>query len=147
MGNNTRKPVPSLEEIAEKATSTVEDVLLDQEVGASITGNDGVEKVLVSKEWLTGLERDLEDLQIRLKYAERPVLTKVKDAVVENKRKIVLVGSTVAALGAAAFAVTHRDEIAHKLEETAEVVAEKTEHTADEVKKDARQARTGSRTK
>lgn len=140
MGNNSRRtPVPAVEK-ADIKDAAVEALLEDKEIGATITGDDGVEKVLVSKEWL-------EFVEYRLARAERPVLTKAKDFVVEHKRPFVLAGSTVLALGTAAFVATHRDVIAEKLEETAEVVAEKTEHAANDVKQDARQARTGSRTK
>lgn len=121
MGNTTRRtPVPSIEEIVETAVNKAEDV-----------ADDGVEKVLVSKEWL-------EEITTRLERAERPVLVKAKEAVVNHKRKLVIAGVTVASLSAAAFAVTHRDLLAEKLEETAEVVAEKTEDTADKARHEAR---------
>lgn len=98
--------------------------------------DDAVEKVTVSKEWLDGLET-------RLARAERPVFAKVKDAVVNHRRHLVLAGVTVATLGAAAYAATHKDILLEAVEETSETA----EHGAQGVKKTARKARTGSTTK
>jgi hypothetical protein len=132
MGNThaRRTPVPSVEEL--KTGKLVSDIDgKEYEVGTTVVGEDGVEKVLVSKEWL-------EEITTRLERAERPVLVKAKEAVVSHKRKLIIAGATVASLGVAAFAATHRDLLAEKLEETAEVVAEKTEDTADKARHEAR---------
>lgn len=99
--------------------------------------DDTVEKVEVSKEWL-------EDLMTRLERAERPVRVKVVDSIKENRRKLVIAGVTVTALGAAAaYAVTHKED----LELVTEKASEAVEHKANDVKQDAREARTGKRTK
>lgn len=115
--------------VAEKVTDAAEEVV-----------DDTVETVSVSKEWL-------EDITARLERAERPVLVKVKDVVVTNRRKLALAGTTVLALSAAAYVVTHRDEVFEGLEHATEATAETVELGAQSVKKDARKARTGSTTK
>lgn len=98
--------------------------------------DDTVEKVTVAKEWL-------DDLETRLARAERPVLVKVKDAVVTHKRQLVIAGVTVATLSAAAYVASHKDLLLEAVEETSETA----ELGAQGVKKTARKARTGSTTK
>lgn len=127
--SNTDKVQKVVGEVVEKT----------EDIGTSIV-EDGVEKVLVAKDWLAEIES-------RLERAERPVLAKVKDAVVSNKRKLILTAGTVVALGAAAYAVTHKDELLEGTQLAVETTAEKAELAAQDVKKDARKARTGSTTK
>lgn len=115
--------------VAEKVTDVTDEVV-----------DDSLETITVSKEWL-------EEITTRLERAERPVLVKVKDAVVSHKRQFVLAGTTVLALGTAAYVVTHKDEVIGALEHTTETAAESVELGAQDVKKTARKARTGSTTK
>lgn len=122
MSGNVRRTAAAAEEKVEEALDTVVD--------------DTVATVTVSKEWL-------EDLEERLAKAERPVLVKAKDAVLNNRRRIVLGATTVAVLGAAAYVATHKDTLLEGVENTAEA----TEHGVADVKKTARKARTGSTTK
>jgi hypothetical protein len=124
--------------VAEKLTTgrLVSDEGVELEIGTTGVDEAGVKKVLVSLEWL-------DDLEARLARAERPVLVKAKDLVRDNRRKLVIAGVTVATLGAAAYAATHKDLLLEAVEETSETA----ELGAQGVKKTARKARTGSTTK
>jgi hypothetical protein len=120
---------------------SVADKVVEATADAAADVTDGtVETVTVAKEWL-------DELETRLARAERSTVTKVKDAVVSHKRQLVLAGGTVLALGAAAYAVTHREELFEGAEKAVEVTAETAELGAQDVKKSVRKARTGSTTK
>lgn len=136
-----RQSVPSVEEIVANTLGSDEpqasDLPEDTELGTVVEGKDGVERVLVSKEWLELMEQ-------RLVKSERGVVAKVKDVVVSHKRQLILAGTTVAGLAAAAYVVTHKDELLEDVEKGVEVVSESVELGAQDVKKSARTARTGS---
>jgi hypothetical protein len=132
----TETIIDKVNELTEKELAA----LAEADLGTVFVGDDGLEKVLIAKEWLDQVEE-------RLLAAERPVLVKVKDAVLSHKRQVVLGVSSVLALSAAAYVATHREEVLEAIEHTTEAATEGVELSAQDVKKTARKARTGSTTK
>lgn len=127
MSDNARKPVPSVEEIVGETVETSKDSLLDQ----------------------VTLPRGEYELLVHIKErSERSVATKVKDAVKENRRRILLGAGTAVTLAAAAVVVVkNKDSILESAEKAVEAGSEAAEHGARDVKKTVRTARTGSPTK